>query len=321
MNSEIKAMRDVLIQRIYERMSKEKDIFFVAADLGAPKLDQLRIDFKDRFINVGIAEQNLINVSVGLALEGYTVFSYAIAAFLSMRAYEQIRNNISLLSKNKVLNINLVALGAGLSYDVSGPSHHCIEDIVLMRNLPNITFLSPADAPTAQRIADYSLEVKGPKYIRLDGKPLPAVYHDHKDLDIEQGCTELIAGKDLCLIATGYMTHTAMKAAELLAKDGFKAGVVDMFRLKPVAAEKLRQTLSKYNQVITLEEGFIGKGGLDTLVEVLLRGTDKMAGGVGFGDKYIFSVGNREHLHQINRLDARSVVERCRSLIKEGVFQ
>src|SRR5208337_5213045 len=108
------------------------------ADFGSPKLDKLREDFSDRFINVGIAEQNLVNVSTGLALEGYTVYAYAIAPFLVMRAFEQIRNNMSLLYHTRELNVNLIGVGAGLSYDVSGPTHHSVEDIAIIRTLPNM---------------------------------------------------------------------------------------------------------------------------------------------------------------------------------------
>src|SRR4030043_1505192 len=109
-----KIMRDVFIEQIYNRMVKDDNLFFVSADFGSPKLDNLREKFKDRFINVGIAEQNLINISTGLALEGYIVYAYAIAPFLTMRAYEQIRN-LSLLSQIKEVNLNLIGVGIGLS--------------------------------------------------------------------------------------------------------------------------------------------------------------------------------------------------------------
>ena len=136
-------MRDVFIEGIYNRMQEDRNLFFISADFGSPKLDRLREDFKDRFINVGIAEQNLINISTGLALEGFTVYAYAIAPFLTMRAYEQIRINLSLHAQLKEININLIGVGAGLSYDVSGPSHHCLEDLSIMRTLPNLIVFSP----------------------------------------------------------------------------------------------------------------------------------------------------------------------------------
>ena len=160
-------------------MHDDNSIFFISADFGSPKLDILREKFKDRFINVGIAEQNLINISTGLALEGFTVYAYAIAPFLTMRAYEQIRVNLALHAQLKEININLIGVGAGLSYDVSGPTHHCLEDITIMRTLPNLIVFSPSDWILAQKFVDYSIKVKKPKYLRFDGKPLPQIYRSH----------------------------------------------------------------------------------------------------------------------------------------------
>jgi transketolase len=154
MKSESKIMREVLIEGIYQRMEQDQSLFFVTADFGSPKLDALREQFKDRFINVGIAEQNLINISTGLALEGFTVYAYAIAPFLTMRAYEQIRVNLSLHAQLKEINVNLIGVGAGLSYDVSGPTHHCLEDITIMRSLPNMTLFSPSDWKLAEKFVD-----------------------------------------------------------------------------------------------------------------------------------------------------------------------
>src|SRR3989338_4356213 len=207
MKTEIKTMRDVYIEEIYKRMHYDDKIFFLCADFGAPKLDQLKNKFKKRFLNVGIAEQNLINISTGLALEGYTVYTYAIAPFLIMRAFEQNRNNLALLSQTKELNINLVGVGSGISYDVSGPSHHCLEDIALMRVLPNFIVASPSDWVAAKSLAEYSFRVKKPKYFRLDAKPLPQIYDIITFEDLERGFYELKKGANTCLVSTGYMTH------------------------------------------------------------------------------------------------------------------
>src|SRR5579863_5502031 len=145
-----RAMRDALLERVYDAMALDPHIFFVSADFGSPVLDRIRSDHPKRFVNVGIAEQNLINVSVGLALEGYTVFAYAIAPFITMRCFEQIRVSAALLSVVRPMNLNLIGVGAGYSYVVSGPTHQCYEDITLMRALPNFQVMSPADHVTAE---------------------------------------------------------------------------------------------------------------------------------------------------------------------------
>ncbi len=198
MNPEIKSMRDVFIEQISRRMQRDKNIFFLSADFGSSKLDSIRRRFKKRFINVGIAEQNLINVATGLALEGFTVYAYAIAAFLSMRAYEQIRVNLSFHAQlKKEINVNLIGAGAGASYDLSGPSHHCFEDLSIIRTLPNLVIFSPSDWVLAKHFIDYSLKVKQPKYIRFDGKPLPKIYADPKDINWGYGFKETKRGKEL----------------------------------------------------------------------------------------------------------------------------
>jgi transketolase len=299
-------------------MFEDKTLFFLAADFGSPKLDRLRKDFSDRFINVGIAEQNLINISTGLALEGFTVYAYAIAPFLVMRAYEQIRNNLSLLSHTHKINVNFIGVGAGLSYDVSGPTHHSVEDISIMRTLPNIGIFSPSDWVLAERFVDYSIENKKPKYIRFDGKPLPNIYNSKAAVNLQHGFSELIEGEEICLVSTGYMTHTALKAAEKLIRDGVTAGVIDVFVIKPMQEDLFFQALSRYKHIVTIEEAFINKGGLDSLVLGILneRGADIRLSNKGFKDSYVFDIGSREYLHRLNGIDVEGIIEDVKRLRK-----
>lgn len=314
-------IRDAFIESIYRRMKKDDSIFFLCADFGSPVLDKVRAEMSGNFINVGIAEQNLINVSVGLAMEGFSVYSYAIAPFLTMRAYEQIRNNISLLAQTGVdVNVNLIGVGAGLSYDVSGPTHHCLEDLAIMRALPNIMVFSPCDTLTAEKFADYSVRIKKPKYIRIDGKPLPAVYTGSSDIKFEVGFSEIKKGRDICVVSTGYMTHRALEAASALESDGISAGVVDVFMLKSPDEAMLCRVLRKYRAVISVEEGFAGKGGLDGLISGVMRerGFRAPFDGMGFGDSYVFTVGSREYLHKLSGLDTASIVRRSGALLRRN---
>jgi len=311
MKNEIRTMRDVFIEGIYNRMHKDSTLFFISADFGSPKLDMLREEFKDRFINVGIAEQNLINISTGLALEGFTVYAYAIAPFLTMRAYEQIRVNLSLHAQLKEVNVNLIGVGAGLSYDVSGPTHHCLEDITIMRSLPNMTLFSPSDWKLTEKFVDYSIRMKKPKYLRLDGKPLPQIYDSIEDSEFQNGFKELVKGEKICLVSTGYMSHKALRVANLLNEHQIRVGVIDLFMLKPLNEELFSESISLYDYVITLEEAFINKGGLDSLVaSVIDRKNAKVRlKRMGFEDAYVFDMGSREHLHKLNHLDEKSIIK------------
>ncbi len=300
-------MRDAFIEAIYEKMRENERIFFLSADFGSPALDKLREDFEDRFINVGIAEQNLINVSVGLALEEYIVYAYAIAPFITMRDYEQIRQSLAISSQVRPVNVNLIGVGAGLSYDVSGPTHHCMEDISVMRLLPNFTVFSPCDRLSAKKFIDYSINVRMPKYLRFDSKALPEIYDNINDLKIEEGFYELVKGKKVCLVSTGFMTHRALKAAKELQD----VGVVDMFMLKPVNEKLLLETLKEYVYIITIEEGFIGNGGLDALISkvILDNRLNIKLKRMGFNDKYVFELGGRDYLHKLNNLDEEAIIK------------
>ena len=320
MTPEIKTTRDVFIEQIFNRMHEDENIFFLCADFGSPKLDALREKFKDRFINVGIAEQNLINVSTGLALEGYCVYAYAIAPFLTMRAYEQIRVNLSLQAQLKEININLVGVGAGLSYDVSGPTHHCLEDISIMLTLPNMIVFSPSDWTLAQKFVDYSINVKKPKYLRFDGKPVPQIYENVENIKFENGFSELLQGEKICLVTTGYMTHKALNVAKKVAENNISIGVIDVYILKPFNEDFFFEKIKKYSQVVTIEEAFINKGGLDGLISKILNNKNSriQLTRMGFEDAYVFDIGSREYLHKLNNLDEESINKIIKELIQEN---
>lgn len=305
------SMRDVLIKKIYERMQHDDRIFFLSADFGSRVLDPLRKKFKDRFINVGIAEQNLINIAAGLALEGFIVYTYAIASFLTMRCYEQLRVNLSILAQMKDINVNLVGVGAGLSYDLSGPTHHCLEDISIIRALPNFMIFSPSDWVLTEKFMHFSFEKKKPKYLRLDGKPLPRIYDSSITVDFKKGFHEFKKGKDTCVVSTGYMTHKALKVAHQCFKNKFSVGVVDLFILKPINENSLFDCLKKYKNILTLEEGFVNSGGIGSIIADILvnRRASIVLKKMGFTDKYVFKAGSRDYLHRINSLGEEDIIK------------
>lgn len=303
-----RAMRDALLSALHRDMQADSDIFFVTADFGSPVLDAIRADRPDRFINVGIAEQNLINVSAGLALEGFTVFAYAIAPFITMRCFEQIRVNLALLSEVRELNVNLIGVGAGYSYVVSGPTHQCYEDLTLMRALPNMQILSPSDHVAAAAMASRCRAQPGPKYVRLDAQVLPVLY-DEAGFTLDDGFRVHAKGGAVCLVATGYMVHTTLKVAQRLAQAGIAVGVVDLFDITGFDADKLADVLAGYRGVVTLEEGFAGRGGLDAMMFdwVARRGLPLQVRNIGVSGGYRFELGNREQLHEQVGIGAEAV--------------
>ena len=293
-----KTMRDVFLDSLYEKMKNDKTIFFITVDFGSPVLDRIRKTYPDRFINVGIAEQNLVNVATGLALEGFIVYAYGIAPFITMRCYEQIRINVSMLSQIKPININFISVGAGVSYALSGPTHHCLEDLSIMKTLPNIEIFSPSDYILARAYVERSLSLKKPKYIRLDAKPLPLISETINNID--DGFRVLQKGKRLAIISTGYMTHKILKIAK-----NFKVTIIDLYLINNYNKTKLEEVLKDINVIITLEEGFI-KGGLDA--EINFHFKNKETINLGFEKKYIFDIGDREFIHRKNMLSYNNIV-------------
>jgi transketolase len=293
------AMRDVLLERIWRAMTDDQKLFFVTADFGSPVLDKIRANFPDRFVNVGVAEQNLINISAGLALEGFTVFAYAIAPFITMRCYEQIRVSLALLSEVRPMNVNLIGVGAGYSYVVSGPTHQCYEDITLMRALPNFRVLSPADHVSAGALFDRCVSTQGPKYLRFDAQILPVIYENGAP-DLEVGFHVHRSGKEVCLVATGYMLHTALKVADRLTAAGHSVGVIDLFDISNFATDKLQQELAGYSGIVSLEEGFRGRGGIDAMLFEFIarRGLSARMLNIGVEGAYRFELGSRAELHE-----------------------
>lgn len=310
------AMRDTLLERIWQSMGGDEKIFFVSADFGSPVLDKIRSDFPTRFINVGIAEQNLINISAGLALEGFTVFAYAIAPFITMRCYEQTRVSLALLSEVREMNVNLIGVGAGYSYVVSGPTHQCYEDITLMRAMPNFRILSPADHITSAALFDICANNIGPKYLRLDAQILPPIYEDIASA-LAQGFAIHKSGKKVCLIATGYMLHTAFIVARELERIGVSVGLVDLIDLSHFNKSKFLDVINSYDTIVSMEEGFVGRGGLDAMLFHFFA-SNRISPrflNIGVEGGYRFELGSRVELHEQVGIGPKVALEKIKTYL------
>ena len=189
-------MRQTFADALHEIMSQDDRVIILNADTGAIVLDQIKKDFSDRCINVGIAEQNMVGLAAGLALSGKIVYCYALLPFVTMRCYEQIRIDACCIN----LPIKLVGVGAGLDYNTLGPTHHGLEDIAVMRALPNMTIFNPSDRRSTAALTRRSHEISGPTYIRLDryGRD---IYEG--DVDFSKGTEILREGQDVHIVATG----------------------------------------------------------------------------------------------------------------------
>ncbi|MDR1053021.1 MAG: transketolase family protein [Planctomycetaceae bacterium] len=238
------------------------DIRVVTSDLALLSgLDRFKKVYPDRFLNVGIAEQNMIGVAAGLAKEGNCVFATTYATFLTMRSFEQIRHNMGYQN----LPVKAVGSSAGLAMGTSGNTHYAFEDLAVMRAIPNLTVLSPSDSFEAYKMAFASACVDVPMYIRLTGTlNCPIVYQDDYEFEIGKAIT-LRNGTDVTIIACGTMVHTSLEAAKILESAGISAAVINMHTIKPLDKQVIETACKETRLIVTVEEHNV-IGGLGSAV-------------------------------------------------------
>lgn len=215
------------------------------------------------------------------------------------------------------MNVNLIGVGAGYSYVVSGPTHQCYEDITLMRALPNFRVLSPSDHISAGALFDRCVNTNGPKYLRLDAQVLPVIYEAGAP-DLDAGFHIHRSGVNVCLVATGYMLHTALKVADSLHATGHSVGVIDLFDIANFAADQLQLALSSYAGIVTLEEGFRGRGGVDAMFFEFIarRGLSARMLNIGVTGAYRFELGSRAELHEQVGIGHNSVLRSVMTFVQ-----
>tara|TARA_Y100000310_G_C20632282_1_gene789276 strand:+ start:620 stop:1516 length:897 start_codon:yes stop_codon:yes gene_type:complete len=241
---------------------KNPKVFMVSGDLGdSSGLSRFKKTYPDRFINVGIAEQNMIGVAAGLAKEGYNVFATSFAPFITLRSGEQIRMNLGYME----LNVKAVAIGSGLSMAFLGNSHYGLEDMAIMRSIPNLTIVSPADCAEIVKVVHAAANFKGPMFIRLTGAVgNPPVYTEEYNFEIGKSIT-LKEGSDITIFSIGSMVYESLEAAKILDKTGISAKVVNMHTLKPCDYDAIDLAISSSKAIITVEEHTI-MGGLGSVI-------------------------------------------------------
>ncbi|MBV5293168.1 MAG: transketolase [Curvibacter lanceolatus] len=243
--------RGVFGQAILSLGADHPDLMVMSADLGnSSGLDRFKASYPDQFLNIGIAEQNLVGVAGGLAKEGYNVFVTSFAPFISMRAAEQVRMNLGYMA----LNVKAVAIGSGLAMAFLGNSHYGIEDAAVMRAIPNLTVVCPADCAEIVKTVQAAAHFQGPMYIRLTGAVNnPVVYSEDYEFTIGKAIW-LREGRDVTLIAHGTMVYESLEAAKLLESEGVSAAVLNMHTLKPLDTEALDKALAGSRAIVTVEE-------------------------------------------------------------------
>ena len=293
---------------------KNKKLIILSADLGRSSgLARFKIEFPNQYISIGISEQNLIGVASGLADEGYKVFVTSFAPFLSMRASEQIRMNLGYMKHN----VNLVALGSGLSMGFLGNSHFGLEDIAIMRTIPNLNITCPADCSELGKVLnDYAFNDRGPSYIRLTGVPGSVnVYEKNYKYRFGKNIT-LSKGSDVLILSHGSILGQIKLSLNILKKSKISAELVNIVSLKPID-ESIIKLLSKYKKIITFEE-HTTVGGLGSIIaeKILKYKINSQLYSFSLPDKF-GPTAKYDHLLKYHGLDASGITKKIINLFKK----
>lgn len=309
MNLDVKiATRESYGKKLVELGKENKDIVVLDADLAtATKTELFKKEFPDRFFDMGIAEQDMLSTAAGMATCGKIPFASTFAVFAAGRAYDQIRNSICYPK----LNVKICATHSGISVGEDGATHQMIEDIGLMRGLPNMTVLSVSDDIETKWAVEEILKIDGPVYLRLGRLASPIIYEENQKFEIGKGI-QIGDGCDATVIATGLMVSEAIKAKEELEKNGIDIRVVDMHTIKPIDRELIVKCAKETKKIITIEDHSI-IGGLGTAVcEVLTEEYPCKVTRLGMKDTFGKS-GKAEKLLEYFGLDKNGIIKEIMS--------
>lgn len=296
-------------KKLVELGKTNHDVVVLEADLGnSTQSVMFKKEFPERYFEMGIAEQNMTSFAGGLALAGKIPFTNSFAVFAAGRAYDQIRQSISIAK----LNVKIVGSSSGMSDFGDGATHQSIEDIIIMSAIPNMTVFTPCDGIEVSKAIDAAVRVKGPCYIRLCRNDLEDIFPEDIEYKIGEPI-ELRKGDDIVIFTHGIMAHKALKAAEIAEKEGVSVGVVHIPTIKPLNEESVRRMAKGKKGVIVAEESNI-RGGLNMLIAYMLRGMGIPFESVAIMDKFGQSAHSHEELLEYYGLDENAILEKIHNL-------
>lgn len=302
-------MRDAFFEELFQIASKDKDVILLMADQGALTMKKFQEKIPNQLINVGVAEQNMISVASGLALSGKKVFVHAIANFTTLRCYEQIKVDLSIMN----LPVTIAGIGAGFTYGSDGPTHHANQDIGAMRAIPGIRILNASDTVNISAFPHLAYQIPKLTYIRFDkGNYNPLYDKNHNFLD---GMNKIIKGTDTVIISTGIMVHRALRIANQFKS---KIGVIDIYQLKPLNEKKLYKLLFSYKKIVVLEE-HLAYGGLSSIIADFLTDNSlkKDFLRIGLPDENTFVYGDRDYMHRQIGISVPQIIKKINKFLKD----
>lgn len=307
----IESLREAYGQALVELGKKNEDVVALEADLGKSTRSCLFEEaYPERYFEMGIAEQNMVSTAAGLALVGKIPFIHSFAVFVTGRAYDQIRQAISIPG----LNVKICGSSCGLSDFADGSTHQAIEDIALMRAVPNMTVLAPADAVETKKMVEAMVKYKGPVYIRINRNELPV--YTSEDIEYNIGHMYTIReGRDVVVFANGVMVSKAMEAAETLEKENISIAVVNVSTVKPLDIQALMDRVKNFKGVVVAEEHSIIGGLCSTVAEALRGETEIPIEFVAIDDKFGTSSFNYEELLEHYDLTSQAICSQVKRIL------
>lgn len=308
-------MRQAFIETLEALAERDKNIFLLNGDMGFGVLENFTEKFPQRSLNMAVSEANMIGVAAGMALSGKIPFVYSIIPFVTARVFEQIRNDIVLQNAN----VKIVGVGSGLTYGPLGPTHHAIEDIALMRVLPNMTVLCPGDPAETRILTKAAAKIKGPVYLRIGKKNEPAVHQKIPNIKIGRGAV-VRPGHHAALITTGNMLYNAVQAAKTLKKRGVYIRVISLSTIKPMDDKIILRAARETGRIFTLEEHSVIGGLGSAVAEILLEGRilPKMFYRFGIRDVITKNSGSQDYLRAMHGLMPEQIAKKILKMMKKS---
>jgi transketolase len=308
-------MRQSSLNTVYELAKRDPRVVFIGSDLGPGVLSKFKDEMPERFFMEGVSEAAIIGMAAGMAMDGFIPYINTIATFLTRRCYEQIAVDLCLHK----LPVRLLASGGGAVYAPLGPTHMALEDIAIMRALPNMTVCAPVDAPEMTRLVEATLDWPDPVYIRFAKGGDPLVSSAENGFRLGKAIS-MRSGRDVAIVSTGIMTSRALAAAQLLADENVDASVLHVHTVKPLDDEAIRAAASNSELVVTVEEhsqiGGLGSAVSDVMAEAGIT-TPQLR--LAFPDQFIGTYGSQDSVLQAAGLDAPQIARRVnRCLLATG---
>ena len=297
-------MRDAFIKSLLEEIQKDSSIILLTADLGFGVFEELETKHPNQYINVGVAEQNMVGVATGLSMEGFRTLTYSIGNFPTLRCLEQIRNDACYHE----INLTIVGMGGGFSYGPLGMSHHATEDLAIMRSLPNMRVVAPATEDEAFFAIKELIKTNGVNYLRLDKKFAQPNKSVKKEFKLGKSI-KYREGNDVSIFSTGGILDEVLIAADALEKKGIESRVYNFHTIKPLDVDSIEEAVLETNGIITIEEHNLIGGLSSAVCEHCMREKlyPNIFKSIGLNDEYSSIVGNQDYLRSHYKINANQI--------------